>query len=121
MKPAPYLRVTVRQPGWAPLRPPYLRSSRLLRKLVLLVAASLLGTHLLAAQTRAADSLRTLLRTAPRPDTVRARRLQLLAEELVMSNLGGATTARPGAIRSRRTRSTRATTTAGAWVRCIYN
>ena len=41
----------------------------------------------LLAQTRAADSLRALLRTQTQPDTVRVRRLQALSGELIMKDL----------------------------------
>ena len=40
-----------------------------------------------AAQTRAADSLRGLLRAEARPDTLRVRRLQALSNELMMHDL----------------------------------
>ncbi|MGI4740942.1 MAG: tetratricopeptide repeat-containing sensor histidine kinase [Janthinobacterium lividum] len=52
-----------------------------------LLAAGLLHSRPLAAQTRAADSLRTLLKAASRPDTTRVRRLRMLARELMASDL----------------------------------
>jgi two-component system NtrC family sensor kinase len=57
------------------------------RWLFLLLATGLLHSHSLAAQTRAADSLRSLLKTAARPDTTRVRRLRMLARELMASDL----------------------------------
>ncbi len=60
--------------------------------LALLLALSLLRSNPLAAQSRAADSLRALLAAPARPDTVRVRRLQALADNLMMSDLPQATT-----------------------------
>ena len=54
--------------------------------LLLLLTTVLLGRPL-AAQMRAADSLRTLLDAATRPDTTRVRRLRMLARELIASDL----------------------------------
>ena len=57
------------------------------RWLILCLAVGLLRGVPLAAQTRPADSLRTLLRAQLRTDTLRVRRLQALSGELVMINL----------------------------------
>ena len=55
--------------------------------LILCLAVGLLRGAPLLAQTRPADSLRVLLRTQPRADTLRVRRLQALSGELVMIDL----------------------------------
>jgi two-component system NtrC family sensor kinase len=57
------------------------------RKFALLLAASMLVLHTLAAQTRTADSLRALLKAEARLDTTQVRRLQALSGELVMTDL----------------------------------
>jgi two-component system NtrC family sensor kinase len=57
------------------------------RWLALIVAASLLSFKPIAAQDRVADSLRALLKTDPRADTLQVHRLQALAGELMVSNL----------------------------------
>ena len=54
------------------------------------MGAALLSSGPLAAQTRAADSLRTLLRTQTAPDTLRVRRLMALSGELLFVDLSGA-------------------------------
>ena len=62
------------------------------RWLTLFLVIGLLRVGPLAAQNRTADSLRVLLRTNTRPDTVRMRRLQALSSELTMSDLPQAIT-----------------------------
>ena len=57
------------------------------RWLILLLVVGVLRVDLLAAQTRTADSLQTLLRANGRLDTLRVRRLQALSGELIMTDL----------------------------------
>ena len=61
------------------------------RWLVLFLALALPLGKPTAAQTRAADSLRAVLRAATRPDTLRVRRLHQLSGELLMTDLLQAT------------------------------
>jgi two-component system NtrC family sensor kinase len=55
--------------------------------LVFLLAAGLVYSTPTVAQTRAVDSLQALLKAATRPDTVRIRRLRMLAKETLASDL----------------------------------
>lgn len=61
--------------------------SLMLRWLPFMLIVGLLWSPPLRAQTRTADSLRTLLKAATRPDTTRVRRLRALARELIASDL----------------------------------